>query len=40
MAAALQLLERLPVAGRVVTFDAGLVERPVVKRVVEKGRPM
>lgn len=35
--AALRLLEQLPVAGRVVTFDAGLLERPVVKRVVEKG---
>lgn len=39
VAAALRLLELLPVAGKVVTLDAGLMDRPVVKRVVEKGGP-
>lgn len=39
VAAALRLLDLLPVAGKVVTLDAGLLDRPVVKRVVEKGGP-
>lgn len=38
-AAALDLLEQIPVEGRVVTIDAGLLQRPVVKAVVEKGGP-
>ena len=38
--AALALLEGLPLEGKVVTMDAGLLERPVVKAIVEKGGPM
>ncbi len=36
-AAAVALLSEVPLKGRVVTLDAGLMERPVVKAVVEKG---
>lgn len=39
VAAALRMLDQIPVAGKVVTLDAGLMIRPVVKRVVEKGGP-
>lgn len=39
VAAAVMLLSEAPLAGRVVSMDAGLMERPVVKRVVEKGGP-
>ncbi len=39
-AAALALLERIPVEGKVVTMDAGLLQRPVVEAVVKKGGPI
>ena len=35
--AALALLERVPFEGKLLTLDAGLMVRPVVQRVVEKG---
>jgi hypothetical protein len=35
--AALALLERVPLEGKLLTLDAGLMVRPVVRRVVEKG---
>jgi len=38
--AALALLEGVPLEGKVVTMDAGLLERPVVKTIVEKGGPI
>ena len=31
------LLRALPLEGKVVTLDAGLMERPVVKAIGEKG---
>ncbi len=37
--AAMALLGRLPLEGRLVTLDAGLMVEPVVKKVVEKGGP-
>ena len=39
-AAALALLERIPLEGKIVTVDAGLLQRPVVKTIVEKGGPI
>ena len=36
-AAVLALLRALPLEGKVVTLDAGLMERPVVKAIGEKG---
>lgn len=35
--AAIALLERMPLEGKVLTLDAGLMIRPVVQQVVEKG---
>jgi hypothetical protein len=37
--AALALLEMVPLEGKLLTLDAGLMVRPVVQRVVEKGGP-
>ncbi len=37
--AAMVLLERLPLEGKLVTLDAGLMVESVVKKVVEKGGP-
>ena len=37
--AALALLERVQLEGKLLTLDAGLMVRPVVGRVVEKGGP-
>jgi len=37
--AALALLERVPLEGKMVTIDAGLMQRPVIEAVVEKGGP-
>lgn len=36
-AGAVALLSEVPLAGRLVSLDAGLMERSVVKKVVEKG---
>ncbi|GBD07992.1 hypothetical protein HRbin22_00218 [Candidatus Thermoflexus japonica] len=35
--AAMALLERMPLEGKVLTLDAGLMTGPVVRKVVEKG---
>ena len=35
--AAIALLERMPLEGKVLTLDAGLMTGPVVRKVVEKG---
>lgn len=37
VAAVLALLRDVPLEGKVVTLDAGLMERPVVKAIEEKG---
>ncbi len=37
--AAVALLHEMPLAGRVVSLDAGLLQRPVVKTIEEKGGP-
>ncbi len=37
--AAVRLLSEVPLAGRVVSMDAGLMERPVVKTIMGKGGP-
>ena len=39
-AAALALLERMPLEGKIVTVDAGLLQRPVVKTIVGKRGPI
>jgi len=39
-AAALALLERMPLKGKIVTVDAGLLQRPVVKTIVGKRGPI
>jgi len=38
--AAIALLEELPLEGRIVSMDAGLLQRSVVKQVVGKGGPI
>lgn len=38
--AALRLLEGMPLEGKVVTLDAGLNQRGIAERVVEKGGPI
>lgn len=40
IAATIALLERLPLTGRVVTMDAGLVHQDVTATILEKGGPM
>ena len=35
--AALKLLEQIPVEGKLVSVDAGLMKRPIIKEVVKKG---
>lgn len=37
--AASALLERMPLAGTVLTVDAGLLTEPVLRKGVEKGGP-
>ena len=37
--AAMALLERMPLGGRLLTLDAGLMVEPVIEKVVEKGGP-
>jgi len=37
LAAALQLLEEVPIEGKVIGADAGLLKTPLVQKVVEKG---
>jgi hypothetical protein len=37
LAAALQLLEEVPIEGTVISADAGLLKTPLVQKVVEKG---
>ncbi len=39
LAAALALLEEVPLAGKVVSADAGLLKAPLVQKVVEKKGP-
>ncbi len=39
LAAALALLETLPLAGKVVSADAGVLKAPLVQKVVAKGGP-
>ncbi len=38
--AAIALLERIPLEGKLLTFDAGMMVKPVVRKVVEKGGPI
>jgi hypothetical protein len=38
--AAVELLQRLPLAGKVVTLDAGLLHREVTETILEKGGPI
>lgn len=38
--AAIALLERMPLEGKLLTFDAGLMVKGVVGKVVEKGGPI
>ena len=40
VAALLALLERLPIQGKVVTLDAGLLTREVAQTILEKGGPI
>ncbi len=40
LAAALALLEEVPLAGKVVSADAAILQAPVVQTVVEKGGPL
>ena len=37
---ALALLEAMPLKGKLVTMDAGLMQRAVVEKIVEKGGPI
>lgn len=37
MAAAVAFLHEMPLEGKLVSLDAGLLQRPVVKTVVQKG---
>lgn len=39
-AGALALLQRVPLEGKLVTLDAGFLQRPVRQAIVEKGGPL
>jgi hypothetical protein len=36
--AALHILERIPIKGKILTIDAGFMTKPVLRKIVEKGR--
>jgi hypothetical protein len=40
MTAALDVLRGIPLAGKVVTMDAGLLQKPVAEMILEKGGPI
>jgi hypothetical protein len=35
--AALHILERMPIKGKILTIDAGFMTKPVLRKIVEKG---
>jgi hypothetical protein len=37
--AAINILEHMPIKGKILTIDAGFMTKPVLRKIVEKGGP-